>query len=539
MTPVGKGHFVLVTIVSLTARGTVCAQPTQETKLEVLGVRFEPLQQGKNVVHVEVKNASDQDQVFRTHIQTRSPEYGRSGVGWGTGFFETIPASEAAMTRFVFKIQGPMTESTYIRLTFSNPGTSDGFDEEVWFQRQGWKQYLQQTEYQAGDLKWAEKGVEEDRPVSSEESDAIVAVLRQIQRSISTADCTQAWQRFTRDYQRAEFQSTDGKRFSAAIEPQQPIDAAFYWQKDEFLSLEPSRVVGRNGRLSLLAETQGQTWTLDFVNKDGQWKLDWLTGHTPQFLRWQNWEKYVLPKMEKRSAEHFDIYFSRDSTAERRIEHLVQEKERGYHQICDFLGNDPQMRIRLVLFEDMKTKHWQTGHQGMGWAYGKTIVEVYNETEQLDPYHETVHILMGPVGSPPALFNEGFAVYMSQRLGACALEDLSGGTATIRQRAGELKTAGEWIDLRELITYTEIGSRASRPPIAYAEAASFVEFLIETYAQDRFVQIYKTLKNSDQPQIQEQNIRDLEDICGRSLEQLRDTWETTLLPSRDSETGPH
>jgi hypothetical protein len=232
--------------------------------------------------------------------------------------------------------------------------------------------------------------------------------------------------------------------------------------------------------------------------------------------------------MEKRSTEHFDVYFSEDSTAAQNIERVVAEKEEGYRQICNFLANDPQMRIRLILFEDMSRKHWATGHQGMGWAYGRTIVEVYNDSEQLDPFHETTHILMGPVGSPPALFIEGFAVYMSQRLGADALEDLSGGTATIGERTRQLREQGEWIDLDELICYTEIGSMDSRPPVAYPLAASFVEFLIDTYGKDKFLQVYSTLKNSNNPDVHAQNARALASIYGQSLEQLRDAWEETL-----------
>ncbi len=525
----GSRHLALATVTLLAVTPyALHAQPTQETELEILSVRFEPLRQGKNVVRIEVKNASEQDQVFRTHIYTRSPDYGRSGVGWGTGFFETIPASETKWTRLVFKVQGPVTESTYVRLTFSNPGSQEGFDEDAWEKDQGWNKWFKRTEYQARDLEWAREDSEESQPATAEQTDVIIAVFRRIQASIAAKDYTQAWQLFSQDYQRAEFQSVESDRFTKVMEPERPIDAALSWARSSFLDLQPVSVMRRNDKFVLLAETDGQTWTLDFADEDGQWKLDWLAGHTPLFLKWQNWEEHVLPKMEKRGTEHFDVHFFKGSTAEREIERLAQEKEKGYREICGFLGDDPQMRIRLVLFEDMRTKHWETGHQGMGWAYGNTIVEVYNETERLDPFHETAHVLMGPVGSPPALFNEGFAVYMSQRLGAHALEDLGGGTATIDERARELRAKGEWIELRELMTYTEIGSAESRPPIAYAEAASFVGFLIDTYDKERFLQAYKTLKNSSQPDVQEQNARALSAVYGQSLEQLRDAWEATL-----------
>jgi hypothetical protein len=147
----GRRHLILATASLLAA--TLCFaqdQPIQESRLEVTDVQFEPLQQGKNVVRVEVRNLSDKDQVFRTHIGTRSPDYGRDGVGWGTGFFKTIPAGQTVWTRFVFKIQGPMTESTWVRLTFGNPGPQEGFDEEAWLQ--GKRASFQKTEYKGHDL---------------------------------------------------------------------------------------------------------------------------------------------------------------------------------------------------------------------------------------------------------------------------------------------------------------------------------------------------------------------------------------------------
>ena len=120
------------------------------------------------------------------------------------------------------------------------------------------------------------------------------------------------------------------------------------------------------------------------------------------------------------------------------------------------------------------------GHQGAGWAFGNTIVEIYNENQKLDPYHEAVHVLMRPYGSPPALFNEGFATYMSERLGTHALKNLGGGKSSIYERVRELKSKGEWIELEELFTYAKIGTKESRPPISYAEAAAFVKFLNES-----------------------------------------------------------
>jgi len=88
---------------------------------------------------------------------------------------------------------------------------------------------------------------------------------------------------------------------------------------------------------------------------------------------------------------------------------------------------------------------------------------------------------------------------------------------TICARVRELKGKEPWIDLDELITYTEIGSKESRPPVAYPEAASFVKFLIDSYGKDKFLRAYKTLKNTNDKIVQQQNIETLEQIYGKSL----------------------
>ena len=524
------GYLLLTAVMLLAATGgSTRAQGQQPaTKLEVTDLQFEPLQQGKNVVRVEVKNTSQLDQVLRTHIYTRSPEYGRHGVGWGAGFFKTIPAGATVWTRFAFKIQGPLTESTFIRLTFVNAGPRNGFNEEAWLNGETRNQWFKRAEYQARDLTWAKNDLQQEETVSADQADAILAVFRRIQGNIRARDYAQAWQSFTADYQQAEFQSTGYEGFAKAMEPQAVLDCAFVWEREPFLRLEPLRVIRKPAGFSLLARMQDETWTIDFAQEDGQWRIDGITGYTPRILLWQDWEEHVLPRMERYNTEHLDVYFFPDSTAARQSKRIAQEKEKGYREICRFLGTDPNLRIKLVLFEDKATKHWETGHQGMGWAYGITIVEVYNDKESLDPFHETVHILMHRFGRPPALFSEGFAVYMSQRLGAPALEDLGGGQATIEDRARALKAEGDWIELAELMAYTEIGSAQSRPPVAYPEAASFVKFLMDTYGKDKFLQAYQTLKNSNDGSVQARKAAELAAIYGHSVSQLGEAWEASL-----------
>ncbi len=261
--------------------------------------------------------------------------------------------------------------------------------------------------------------------------------------------------------------------------------------------------------------------------EDGQWKI-----RNIRMKRGGNrgdWQARLLPKMRKRITKHFDIFFHKGSTAEKEIDKIAEQRERGFREICRFLGKDSDVRIRMILFEDGVTKYLHTGHQGAGWAFGNTVVEIYNEKQRLNPYHETTHVLMRPYGSPPALFNEGLAVYMSERLGAHALDAMGGGESSIYERVRELSGKGELIELEELLTYTEIGSGETNPPVAYPEAASFVKFLIETYGKERFLKAYRTLRNSNDKATQQQNVKALETIYGKSLDELNNEWKRAFL----------
>jgi prepilin-type processing-associated H-X9-DG protein len=497
------------------------------SRLRVVDIDFEPIRQGKNVVHAKVQNISNENQVLRLQIYTRSPDYGKSGIGWGTSFFDTIKAGETKSTRFVFKIQGPVTDSAYVRLDFHNPGPAEGFDVQQWQKKSKKSKWFKRVTYTCSELNKYESQHIVRTGASQEKAQAVIVKLKQIQEYMRNKKYEQVWQSFSKDYRDAEYQfRVDAfERFKKAMEPKHSLDSAFVWEKGDFLKLRPEKVFEQDGLLSVEAFCDSHIWTVDFIQEGGQWKIDWISGYTPRVLSTQNWQERLLPKLEKRTTKHFDIYYFRDSTAEKEIEHIAVDKERGFGEICHFLGIPSKVRIRLILFEDGQRKHWETGHQGNGWAFGRTIVEVYNEKTKLDPYHETVHILMRPFGNPPALFNEGFAVYMSEKLGASSLRYLSGGESEIYERVKELTAKNELWELKELVGFSEIGSMKTRPPVAYPQAASFVKFLVEKYGKDRFLKLYKTLENGRD---NEQNIERLERIYNSTFPELEKEWTAVI-----------
>jgi hypothetical protein len=515
-----KGLKMSVTPVILVAGGLLAAP---QSNLEVLDVRIDPIRQGKNVVRVEVTNRSDTKQVFAIRIYTQSPDYGRRGMGWVATFFDTVEAKSSKSSRQVFKIHGPVTDRTWLRLQFYNPASVEDYD---------YKQPFKVSKFLSNDLKVRPLVPYRFEPAPAKQAEEIMKVFKRVQGYIADKEYEKAWGFFTEDYHKAEFQNRGLERFKQVMNARNLVESAFSWERNDFVRLQAKEATLRDDLFALQGRLEEQSWTIDFVEDDGRWKIDWIAGYTPRLVLWQNWEERLLPTMEKGSTKHFDIYHQKGSAAEKDIEKIASDREAAYSAINEFLGTKSPLRIKLIFFESEETKWFETGWQGRGWAYGNTMVEVYNEQEQLDPYHETTHVLMGSYGDPPALFNEGFAVYLSERSGAHALDDLSGGQATIYERVRELKARGELIDLRKLLGYTEIGSKQSRPPVAYPEAASFVKFLIDTYGKDKFLNAYRTLQNSDSEAAHQENIRTLEQIYGESLTELETKWQSAFLTAK-------
>lgn len=506
----------VLTAAAATAAGIpACCAPTitagpAKSDLKVQSVAFEPIGEGCNVVRVNVSNPTDQDKLFAVHIQSKTR------FGWGRPYLSTLKAGKTDVLRYAFRIWGPVGREAWIRLRFYAPRSVESYD---------FDQYFEQQRFEATDLNLRPTRKPKELP----ESDARVGQVKQafaaVQELLRQERYQDVWdQRFTQDYRDAGFHEFEA--FAKAMAGTSPY-SAFDWERDALLGMRPVSA-SFGGETVVLSVTDGkETWTVDFVRSDGRWRVNWIAGCEPPFMRLpdgENWEQALLLSMEKLSTEHFDIHYFKGSTAERELASLARTREQGYAAAAQLLGSTSSTRIRLILFEDMRTKVRNTGHQGMGLATGSTIVEVYNEKDHLDPYHETTHVLMSPFGNPPAIFTEGVAVYMSEELGAPALRNLGGADYAVYARVRDIKQKGEWIPLTELLTYTEIGSEESRPAISYPEAGAFVKYFIEKFGKDAFLAAYGKLDSSDDPKVRRTNQEEMEGICGMSLQALEDDW---------------
>jgi len=232
---------------------------------------------------------------------------------------------------------------------------------------------------------------------------------------------------------------------------------------------------------------------------------------------------YNLSQFRKRESRHFLIYYFPDSVAAHDIDRIAAERDRGFEKIADFLGLQSDRTIRLFLFPDEELKKKETGHQGAGWAFDGNIVEVYNDKIKLDPYHETAHILSHQLGSPAALFDEGFAVHISEFLGADALRELGSPGKTCDQAVAEGRARGDFIPLERLLSFDDIGSEPTRPSTSYPEACSVVRFLVHRYGSNEFREAFATIAAGDQ--------KAFEKVYGASPADVERAWLASLAVS--------
>jgi hypothetical protein len=231
-------------------------------------------------------------------------------------------------------------------------------------------------------------------------------------------------------------------------------------------------------------------------------------------------------------TRHFDLYAATGSPAETDLETIARSREEALSAVARLFETSPPKGIRLTFYRDEATKKAATGHAGLGWAEGKVIEEVYSSEIHLDPYHELAHIVGASVGHPPALIDEGFAVYISEHLGADALALLGHPNTPINVVGCKLISDQLNLPLEQLFDFTELGSPESKGPISYPQSASVIKYLVDTYGLRCLLLAYRTLRGSHEPSVRSSNRLEFSRIYGQSVPAIEDAWmHTTCDPT--------
>jgi hypothetical protein len=235
-----------------------------------------------------------------------------------------------------------------------------------------------------------------------------------------------------------------------------------------------------------------------------------------------------LARLVHTRTRHFDVYATPGSVAAADLKAIAHSREAALAAVARLFDVPSPEGIRLTLFPDEATKKAATGHAGLGWAEGKAIEEVYNLKTKLDPYHELAHIVGASLGRPPAMIDEGFAVYVSERLGADALALLGHPNTPISTVGCMLVSQGQALPLERLFDLTELGSVTSNGPISYPQSASIVKYLVDTHGLEHFRLAYRRLRSSTLPDIRSANRAAFARLYGTSLPDVEAAWRRSV-----------
>lgn len=237
-------------------------------------------------------------------------------------------------------------------------------------------------------------------------------------------------------------------------------------------------------------------------------------------IKKDNWYEVNEHLFENVNSDHFKVFYIPDSLIEVNVNSLIEKREKSYKQISDFLNLKTDKKIDIYLFPSEQLKFNITGHRGYGWGIENRIVEVYNDSIQLDHYHELAHILIYEINEPPAMLDEGLAVYFSEKFGENSLVSLFGyPNKTINDVLRILRAKEEYISIHSLYKLKDI-SDAENVIMAYLQSASLVKYLVENFEKEKFLKLVSVSSKEDY----QYNIHIYSEIYNHNLKILEVNW---------------
>lgn len=208
-------------------------------------------------------------------------------------------------------------------------------------------------------------------------------------------------------------------------------------------------------------------------------------------------------------SSHYRFHTIPESTAFREMKRIEREREEALEKICALFAVDDVLedRVDYFFYESRVHKGMMTGDQMPAHAFVEKaeVHAVYGPHDKLDTPHEDVHIVLGRMGRPPKLIEEGAAEYAHH--GDAVHAVCRRALGSIAFPAVERLIDGEEFARSDLC-------------IVYPLAASFVGFLIAHYGVESFKQLYAARERSVE--------RPANAIYGKGWDDLETEWRTFM-----------
>ncbi len=211
-----------------------------------------------------------------------------------------------------------------------------------------------------------------------------------------------------------------------------------------------------------------------------------LPTYTHGFLE-APWVEYDSP--------HYVYFVFLESLAEEEIEKIIATQESAYAKIVNFLGihdGGSIQKIRYYLYPDAETKMQLMGDDWYAQAiYSEWCVHaLYTQEHRVIGPHEDTHLLALPLGMPVGFIHEGLAEYMVGHDWFC--NDLR---KTAQEGVVDIQIP---VDSSLLVSHQSwLNTDDKYARHYYALAGAFVDFLLEHYGKEKFLQCYQQLSREN------------------------------------------
>ncbi|MDX9721464.1 MAG: hypothetical protein RBU37_12010 [Myxococcota bacterium] len=215
-------------------------------------------------------------------------------------------------------------------------------------------------------------------------------------------------------------------------------------------------------------------------------------------------------------TEHFELFMSPSGDWSKRAEELAEDHEFRYHQLAQFLGVQPEQRIRSYIYPDRDLKGRLMGSKRtlVAKLWLGEIHLIYGQYGDSLCKHEMAHVFSAALADGP--------LHLPSRYGVLVNVGLIEGIAVAAEWPANEFTPHAWAaalhqlelapPINSILAPTGFWSQHSKT--AYTLMGSFVRWLIDEYGMAQFAQAYRSA--------------DLEAAYGRSVDELVEEWKAFL-----------
>jgi hypothetical protein len=219
-----------------------------------------------------------------------------------------------------------------------------------------------------------------------------------------------------------------------------------------------------------------------------------------------------------RESDHF-VYYTQPGLSV--PDWAVELHEVTYARLAELFPAATASKIKYYRYPSQINLGQAFGHSWKGYAAQMGEGSAVHSVLSCHP-HEVIHAITFAIGRPPALFEEGIAVAYDWRF------PLDEGDVHALARGRLVQQ--ELYPLHSLLTTREF--QAYDDPAVYAEAGSFVKYLIDTFGPDKMRSLFALPRHSG-PQETETAFQA---IYGRSISEMESEWQAFLRVWRPPET---